>query len=75
MPLMREFTTETFRLAARRIPRSIERRYADYRRMIDEVGPAAVYAIGPPDVMYPIWTWCLERGLNLFERETHGAAT
>lgn len=40
-------------------------RYTDYRRMIEEVAPDAVYAIGPPHTMYDIWTWCLQQGLNL----------
>lgn len=49
----------------------IERRYGergiyDYRRMIEEVKPDAVSVIGDPDVMYPIWKWCLEQGLNLY---------
>jgi len=45
---------------------SIEKRYADYRRMIEETAPDGVYAIGQPHLMYDIWTWCLERGLNLY---------
>lgn len=43
----------------------IERRYTDYRKMIDDVAPDAVYVIGQPHIMYDIWTWCLEQGLNL----------
>jgi len=43
----------------------IDRRYADYRTLVDEVAPDAVYAIGPPHIMYGIWTWCLEQKLNL----------
>ena len=41
-------------------------RYTDYREMIEAVQPDAVYAIGPPQYMYDIWTWCLNRGVNLF---------
>jgi len=44
----------------------VARRYSDYRRMVEEVAPDAVYAIGQPHYMYDIWAWCLERGLNLY---------
>ncbi len=44
----------------------IEKSYTDYRRMIEESAPDAVYAIGQPHLMYDIWTWCLEHGLNLY---------
>ena len=37
----------------------------DYRRMVDEVQPDAVFAIGPPHVFYDIWMWCLEQGVDL----------
>lgn len=43
----------------------VERRYDDYRRMVEEVGPDAVYAIGQPHLMYDVWMWCLQQGLNL----------
>jgi virulence factor len=43
-----------------------QKRYLDYHKMIEEVAPDAVYVIGPPDVMYPHWVWCLEQGLNLY---------
>jgi len=41
-------------------------RYTDYRVMIEEVKPDAVYVIGQPHQMYDIWMWCLERGLHLY---------
>jgi virulence factor len=44
----------------------VEGRYADYRQMVEEVAPDAVYAIGQPHLMYDIWMWCLEQGLNLY---------
>jgi len=47
-------------------------RYADYQRMVEETAPDAVYAIGDPDVMYPVWVWCLERGRNLFIEKPMG---
>jgi virulence factor len=51
---------------------AIAGRYADYREMIEELAPDAVYAIGQPDVMYPVWTWCLEHGLNLYVEKPLG---
>jgi len=50
----------------------IERRYADYQRMIDQVAPDAVYVIGQPHIMYDIWMWCLEHGLNLYIEKPMG---
>jgi len=50
----------------------IAQRYSDYRRMVEEVAPDAVYVIGPPHLMYDIWVWCLERGLNLFVEKPLG---
>jgi virulence factor len=44
----------------------VAKRYADYRTMVEEVAPDAVYAIGQPHTMYDVWTWCLSQGLNLF---------
>ncbi|TDF91213.1 Gfo/Idh/MocA family protein [Paenibacillus piri] len=44
----------------------IANRYADYRSMIEDMRPQAVYVIGQPHVMYDIWMWCLERGLHLY---------
>jgi virulence factor len=44
----------------------IQNRYSDYRKMIEETSPNAVYVIGQPHIMYDIWMWCLERGLNLY---------
>ena len=50
----------------------LEKRYVDYRRMIEEVSPDAVYVIGQPHIMYDIWVWCLEEGLNLFVEKPMG---
>ena len=48
----------------------IEKRYGksvfDYQKMIQDVKPDAVFAIGQPHLFYDIWMWCLEQGLNLF---------
>jgi predicted dehydrogenase len=43
----------------------IEDRYSDYRRMVEEVAPDAVYVIGPPQYMFDIWVWMLQQGQNL----------
>lgn len=47
-------------------------RYQDWRRMVEEVAPDAVYAIGPPHLMYDIWVWCLSQGLNLYIEKPMG---
>jgi predicted dehydrogenase len=43
----------------------IEHRYHDYRRMVEELAPDAVYVIGPPHLMFDIWVWMLQQGQNL----------
>lgn len=43
----------------------IEGRFTDSRKMVEEVAPDAVYAIGQPHLMYDVWTWCLQQGQNL----------
>jgi len=50
----------------------IESRYADYRTMIDQIAPDAVYSIGPPHLMYDTWVWCLQQGVNLFVEKPMG---
>ncbi len=50
----------------------VSARYTEYKRMIEEVAPDAVYAIGQPEYMYAIWTWCLERGQNLYIEKPMG---
>jgi predicted dehydrogenase len=50
----------------------IEKRYFDYQKMIEAVAPDAVYVIGQPDVMYPLWRWCLEHKLNLYIEKPMG---
>lgn len=50
----------------------IERRYTDYRRMVEEVKPDGVYAIGHPNIMIDIWIWCLQQGLNLYIEKPMG---
>ncbi|MFN8496001.1 MAG: Gfo/Idh/MocA family oxidoreductase [Caldilineaceae bacterium] len=50
----------------------IEGRYTNYRKMVEEVAPDAVYVIGPPHIMFDIWTWCLGEGLNLYIEKPMG---
>ena len=50
----------------------IERRYTDYRKMVEEVKPDGVYAIGHPNIMIDIWIWCLQQGLNLYIEKPMG---
>ena len=50
----------------------IERRYTDFRRMVEEVAPDGVYAIGQPNIMFDIWVWCLQQGLNLYIEKPMG---
>jgi len=50
----------------------VERRYMDYRRMIEEVAPDGVYVIGQPHLMYDIWVWCLREGQNLYIEKPMG---
>ena len=44
----------------------ISKRFSDYRAMVEAVTPDAVYAIGPPHLMYDVWVWCLQQELNLY---------
>lgn len=50
----------------------VARRYTDYRQMVEEIAPDAVYVIGNPDVMYDLWMWCLGQGLNLYIEKPMG---
>ena len=48
----------------------IEARYGqrgvyDYQRMVQELKPDAAVVIGQPHIMYDIWKWCLEQGMDL----------
>lgn len=38
----------------------------DYQRMIADLSPDAVVAVGQPHLMYDIWAWCLQKGLHLY---------
>jgi len=43
-----------------------------YQKMLAVVKPDAVYAIGQPNIMYPIWKQCLESGFNLYIEKPMG---
>ncbi len=60
------------RLAATADKYHIEQRFTDYQAMIEATAPDAVYVIGQPDVMYPLWVWCLQHGLNLYIEKPMG---
>lgn len=50
---------------------SIQKRYGaggvfDYRNMVNDLKPDALIVIGQPHIMYDIWSWCLQSGLNLY---------
>jgi virulence factor len=51
---------------------SIPEKFTDYRAMVDQVQPDAVYVIGPPHIMYDVWTWCLQQGCNLYIEKPPG---
>ena len=63
---------DTQRLHATADKYNVERRYTDYREMVVEVAPDAVYVIGQPHIMYDIWVWCLQEGLNLYIEKPMG---
>jgi predicted dehydrogenase len=50
----------------------IPHQYADYRQMVEEIKPDAVYSIGPPQYMYDTWIWLLQQGVNLFVEKPFG---
>jgi predicted dehydrogenase len=50
----------------------IEKRYSDYRQMIEACAPDGVYAVGQPHIMYDIWLWCLQQGQNLYIEKPMG---
>ncbi len=50
----------------------IEKRYTDYRSMIEACAPDGVYAIGQPHIMYDVWVWCLQQGQNLYIEKPMG---
>jgi predicted dehydrogenase len=47
----------------------------DYQKVIKNLKPDGVYVIGQPEIMYPIWQWCLTEGLNLYIEKPMGLTT
>ena len=60
------------RLNATADKHGVGRRYTDYRKMIADAAPDAVYAIGQPHLMYDVWVWCLGQGQNLYIEKPMG---
>lgn len=44
----------------------IEKRYTDYRQMLEENDPEAIYILMPPHHLFDLTVDCLERGLHVF---------
>ncbi len=53
----------------------IEKRYTNYRQMLEETEPEAVYVLMPPHHLYDLVIDCLERGLNVFIEKPPGVTT
>jgi predicted dehydrogenase len=60
------------RLAATADRYDVQQRYTDYRRMVSEIEPDAIYAIGQPHYMYDLWIWCLQQGQHLYIEKPMG---
>lgn len=65
---------DTTRLNATAEKFGIERRYTDYRRMLDEVALDAVYVIMPPVFLKPIVLDCLAAGKHVFMEKPPGTS-
>jgi virulence factor len=52
--------------------RYLSRHFDDYRSMVREADPDAVYVIGQPNIMYPVWKWCLENKRHLYIEKPMG---
>jgi predicted dehydrogenase len=64
---------DTARLNATADKYAVEKRFTDYRKMIEEIAPDAVYAIGQPQFMYDIWIWCLQHKLTCTSKSRWGS--
>lgn len=54
---------------SRRFPCRLD---SDYQDIIPRLKPDGVYVIGQPNIVYPIWTWCLANGFNLYIEKPMG---
>ncbi len=52
----------------------IERRYTDYRKMVEETAPQAVYVLMPPHQLFDIVVWLLKRNLHVFIEKPPGVS-
>jgi predicted dehydrogenase len=43
-----------------------------YQDILRRLKPDGVYVIGQPEIMYPIWQWCLANGFNLYIEKPMG---
>lgn len=48
---------------------------SDYQDILTRLKPDGVYVIGQPEIMYPIWHWCLTQGFNLYIEKPMGLTT
>ena len=44
----------------------------DYQDILKRLRPDGVYVIGQPEMMYPVWQWCLSSGFNLYIEKPMG---
>jgi predicted dehydrogenase len=65
-------TTTCDRFGIAESARFLVRLDTDYQRVVKDLAPDAVYAIGQPEIMYPIWHWCLSQGFNLYIEKPMG---
>lgn len=50
----------------------IERRFTDYRQMIEQTQPDAAYVLMPPHHLFDIVVWLLQRGIHVFIEKPPG---
>ncbi len=65
-----ELNTERLEATADRY--GVEGRFTDYRVMVEETQPDAIYIIMPPHHLYDLTIDCLEMGLNVFVEKPPG---
>lgn len=63
------------RLAATSAKFGIARTFHDYRQMLDDTAPDAVYALMPPQVLFDVAAEILTRGKHLFIEKPPGVTT
>ncbi len=54
------------------IPKTYGDSVLDYRRMIQDICPDAVFSIGQPHILYDTWMWLLERRIPLYIEKPMG---